>query len=93
MSKRFTKQHRMNLGFHKLPQLVPLNLLYQQIWIYTKGNEVDRKEGDWCSSAWEERTEGSVYWQNQQMELGKGGQVIISRMLGFDIIVLEHKSY
>lgn len=93
MGKCFTKQHRMNLGFQKLPQLVPLNPLHQHMCIYTKGNEVDRKEGDWCSSAWEERTGGSFYQQCQQMELGKAGQVTISRMLGFDIIVLEHKGY
>lgn len=93
MGKCFTKQHRVNLGFQKLPQVVPLNPLHQEMWIYTKGNEVDRKEGDWCSSAWEERIGESVYQQCQQMELGKAGQVIISRMLGFDIIVLEYKGY
>lgn len=84
-SKRFTKQRRINLDFHKVLQLIPLNPLHQQTWRYTKGDEVDRKEGDWCSSDWEEGTRRSVYQQCQQMELGKAGQVI-SRMLGFDII-------
>lgn len=58
----------------------------EQTWIYTKDNGADRKEGDWRSSAWEERTGRYVYQQCQQMELGKAGQVIISRMLRCDII-------